>query len=64
MKSNFISALLTIRHPGESRGPINSFHPISVSRVVLIQGIPAFAGMTGWGRVRTAPATRSLMHGR
>src|SRR5436309_3693329 len=50
----------TTRHPGESRGPLNSLHPSSASRVALIQGVPAFAGMTGGGRVRNLHLHRVL----
>ena len=39
-------ALLNIRHPGENRDPLNSFHASSTAQISLVQWIPAFAGMT------------------
>ena len=35
-----------IRHPGESRDPLNLVHASSAAQIVLIQWVPAFAGMT------------------
>jgi hypothetical protein len=35
-----------IRHPGESRDPLNSFHTPGTTQIALIQWVPAFAGMT------------------
>jgi hypothetical protein len=60
MKPNLITTLPTIRHPGESRGPLNSCPPSSASRVALIQGSPAFARMTMYGGMRAMQPTRSV----
>jgi hypothetical protein len=48
-----------LRHPGESRDPLNSIHPASVSPVALIQGVPAFAAIGFTHRIRVAAAFTS-----
>jgi len=45
---------LNLAPMGASRDPLNSFHAGSAAQNVLIQWVPAFAGMTGCGRAREA----------
>jgi hypothetical protein len=41
-----LSHSLSIRHPGESRDPLNKGNLASAARVERIYWVPAFAGMT------------------
>jgi hypothetical protein len=61
MKMHLIAAP-SDRHPGESRGPFNSHHAANASRAALIQGGPAFAGMTMCGGERGESAMWSVRH--
>jgi hypothetical protein len=45
MKTYSIDSAPTIRHPGESRDPLNSSRVTSAARAELIQWIPTYAGM-------------------
>jgi hypothetical protein len=54
-----ISALTIFRHPGESRDPLNSRHAGCAAQISLIQGGPAFAGMTNHERRDDAVTTEA-----
>lgn len=54
----WLSPQFTIRHPGESRDPLNSFRAGSAAGVAQVYWVPAFAGMTSRNGEAKTPIRR------